>query len=242
MSKTGIDQDALIEMFAQAGARQGEALRKAVSDAMLQALQGRELTLRNMKSAVKAVTEAASMGAAQNKLPVADVEKLLEKAFAGMDAALLKAVEANRRALSQLVDQGVAAGAKPVQAAVDQLEKLEDMFFQAVAKAAEGAGGSAAAPWQHVLEKMQLQGTQVGAGAASVAQMIEQAQGAMKASRASSMKATQALLDSYSALVSGVLIGMSDALRAGTASAAGDEDGGSDDDDAAPAAKKRARR
>jgi hypothetical protein len=31
MIKAGIDQDALITMFAEAGAKQGEALRKAVT-------------------------------------------------------------------------------------------------------------------------------------------------------------------------------------------------------------------
>nr|HET7858947.1 DUF6781 family protein [Caldimonas sp.] len=43
--KAGIDQDALITMFAEASARQGEAVKKAVSEATLRALQGREMTL-----------------------------------------------------------------------------------------------------------------------------------------------------------------------------------------------------
>ena len=49
MIKSGIDQDALITMFSQAGAKQGEALRKAVADATLKALQGRELTLDGIR-------------------------------------------------------------------------------------------------------------------------------------------------------------------------------------------------
>ena len=61
MIKSGIDQDALITMFAAAGAKQGEALRKAVSEATLRALQGRELTLDNIKKVVKNVAEAASI-------------------------------------------------------------------------------------------------------------------------------------------------------------------------------------
>ncbi|MDO8251472.1 MAG: hypothetical protein Q7T78_17375, partial [Rhodoferax sp.] len=66
MIKSGIDQDALVTMFAQATAQQGEALRKAVSDATLKALQGRELTVENIRKVLKTVTEAASTGAAQN--------------------------------------------------------------------------------------------------------------------------------------------------------------------------------
>lgn len=216
MSKTGFDQDALIEMFAQASARQGEALRGAVQQAMLQALQGRELTLKNMRAAVKSVTAAASAGAARNPAPLPDVERMLEGALAGMDAALLQAVEANRRALQQLVSQGAELAAKPMKAAVDQVEQIEDMFFTAVTKAAKSAeDGALEGPWSHVLEQMRARGTQAGAQAAHLTEMLEQAQGALRAGRATGMKATQALLDSYAALASGVLIGMSQALQAG---------------------------
>jgi hypothetical protein len=41
----------------------------------------------------------------------------------------------------------------------------------------------------------------------------------MRDGRAISMKATQALMDSYTALVSGVLIGMSEGLQGGTKAA-----------------------
>jgi hypothetical protein len=231
MSRTGFDQDALITMFAQASAKQGEALRQAVSQALLQALQGRELTLKNMRQSIKAVTEAASTGAAQNPAPLPDVEKMLEKAFAGMDAALLQAVEANRKALQQLVGQGAELAGKPMQAALGQVEQMEDMFFAAVTKAASSADGAVQGPWSHVLEQMKVKGTQTGAQAASVTAMLEQAQGAMRAGRASGLKATQTLLDSYAALVSGVLIGMSEALQSG-AGASGE---------AKAAAKKTAR-
>ena len=60
MSKFGFDHDALIEQFAQASARQGDALRKAVQEATLKALQGRELTLKNIKTVVKQVSSAAA--------------------------------------------------------------------------------------------------------------------------------------------------------------------------------------
>ena len=62
MIKSGIDQDALITMFAEASAKQGEALRKAVSNATLQALQGRELTLESIRKVVKTIAGAASAG------------------------------------------------------------------------------------------------------------------------------------------------------------------------------------
>jgi hypothetical protein len=219
MIKSGIDHDALVKQFSEASAKQGEALRKAVADATLKALQGRELTLANIRSVLKTVTQAASAGAAQNPLPAMDVEELLAKAFDGMDAALLQAVEANRKALNQFVEQGVGVQEKQMKSALANLEKMEDVFFDTVTKAAQGAGQpNLQAPWDHVLGAMKQKGTATGAQASmTVEQLIGQAQTALRDGRAISMKATQALMESYSALVSGVLIGMSEGLQQGRA-------------------------
>jgi flagellar hook-basal body complex protein FliE len=214
MMKSGIDQDALVTMFSEATANQGEALRKAVSHATLKALQSRELTLANMRSVLKTVTEATSAGAAKSGLPMPDVEGLLTQAFAGMDAALLKTVEANRKALEQFVGQGVDVQEKQMKSALANLEKMEDMFFTTVGKAAQGAGAPLKGPWDQVLEAMKLKGTVTGAGASqTVEQMLGQAQTTLRDSRATSLKAAQAMIASYSTLVSGVLIGMSEALQ-----------------------------
>lgn len=228
MNKLGIDQDALIQQFADATARQGEALRKAVNEATLQALQGRELTLKNIKAVIKSVTEAASTGAAQNPMGAEAVEPLLAKAFDGMDGALRQAVEANRRALQQLVTQGVDLQETQLKKAVDDLEKMEDTFFATVAKASQGAAESLQSPWAQVLDTMKLKGTGTGADAtASIAQLTAQTQAALRDSRRLGMKAAKTLMDSYAALASGVLIGMSEALGQPAA---------------APAAKKSAAR
>ena len=221
MMKSGIDQEALVKQFSEASAKQGEALRKAVAEATLKALQGRELTLANIRKVLKTVTEAASAGAAQNPLPAVDVEGLLAKAFDGMDAALLQTVEANRKALSQFVDLGVGAGDKQMKSALANLEKMEDMFFDTVTKAAKGASQPMQGPWDHVLGAMKEKGTATGAQASmTVEGLLGQAQTALRDGRAISLKATQALMDSYTTLVSGVLIGMSEGLKQGGSTAA----------------------
>ena len=218
MIKSGIDQDALIDMFAEASAKQGEKLRKAVADATLKALQGRELTLDNVRKVIKTVTQAASAGAAKNPAPAVDVEAMLRKAFDGMDAALLKAVEANRTALQQLVDQGAGLRETQLKAALDGVEKMEDLFFSTVGKAVQGVATPLQGPWQQVLKSMKLEGTATGAGAAqTVEQLMSQTQDALRKGRATSLRATQALMDSYAAMVSGVLIGMSEGLSGATA-------------------------
>jgi len=214
MNKSGIDQDALIAKFAQATAKQGETLRKTVSEATLRALQGRELTLDNIRKVLKSVTQAASAGAAQNPASTVDVEAMLGKAFAGMDAALLQTVEAQRKALQQFIDQGLDLKDKQMKGALGHLEKMEDVFFSTVSKATEGAGSTLQAPWQQVLQSMKGKGTDTGAQAGvAVEQLLERARTALRDGRTTGLSATQAMMDSYAALVSGVLIGMSDGLQ-----------------------------
>jgi len=214
MFKSGIDQDALINMFAKSSAQQGEALRKAVSEATLRALQGRELTVANIRNVLGAVTQAASSGAAKNVLPAVDVEAMLEKAFAGMDAALLQAVQAQRVALQQFVSQGVELNNKRMKGALANLEKMEDVFFSAVGKAASGAGSAVKGPWDQVLEAMKVKGTDTGAQAkTSIEALMSQAQTALREGRSAQLRSAQAMMDSYAALVSGVLIGLSEGLQ-----------------------------
>lgn len=218
MAKPMFDADALISAFETATAQQGAQLKKAVSDATLASLQGRELTLKNIRAALKAVTDAASAGAAKNLTGGVDAEALLDQAVAGMDQALLKAVEANRVALGQLVSQGADLREKHLKKALDDLDKFEDTIFAAVRKAAAGVEGPMAGAWNQVLEKMQAGGTLSGAKASTtVEQLAAQMQDAMRTSRAASMRAAQAMAESYTAMVSGVLLGMSDALQSGAA-------------------------
>ncbi len=223
MIKSGIDQDAIIQMFSQATAKQGEGLRKAVTEATVKALQGRELTMENIRKVLKTVTQASSAGAALNPAGPADIEALLGKAFAGMDAALLQAVQANRKALEQFAGQGVDMQGKQMKTALANVERMEDMFFDAVGKAAKQASGPLQGPWEQVLSAMKLNGTSTGSQASeAIEQLLAQSRDAIRSSRASSMKTAQAMLDSYTALVSGVLIGMSEGLSQGSAAGSGE--------------------
>jgi hypothetical protein len=91
-------------------------------------------------------------------------------------------------------------------------------MFSALKKAA--AAGPAAEAWAPVLQKMQAGGTAAGAQAAAVAEQFEtmatQMQAQLRGARAASVKAAQALVEGYAAMASGVLLGMSEALQAGT--------------------------
>ena len=214
MTKPAFDADALISMFETASARGSTKLREGVEQATLAALQGRELTLKNIRGALESVTQAVSQGAAKNIAGI-DADTLLDKAVMGMDDALLKAVQANRAALQQFVDRGADLREKHLKKALDDLDKFEDTLMGAVKKAAADAG-PLTAPWQEMLEKMKAGGTLSGSSAASTAeQFAAQMQQSLRGSRAAGMRAAQALAESYAAMASGVLVGMMSALEQG---------------------------
>ncbi len=216
MAKPMFDPEALVQMFEGATAKQGAQLKAAVSQATLTALQGRELTLKNIRGTLKQVSEAASLGAAKNVAPGLDAEKLLDSAVAGMDDAMLKAVNANRLALQQLATQGADLHDKHLKKAMDDLDKFEDTMFATLKKTAAGAGAPLASAWAPVLERMQAGGTASGAQAtATVEQLAEQMQSSLRNTRAASMRAAQVMAESYTAMVSGVLLGMSEAMQGG---------------------------
>jgi hypothetical protein len=214
MPQPMFDQDALMAAFQNATARGGAQLREATAQATLQALQGRELSLKNIRAALKSVSEAASLGAMRNTRAGVDPEVLLEKAVAGMDDALMKAVDANRTALQQFLLLGSDMRDKHLKKALDDLDRFEDTMFSALRKTAQGPGAPLAGAWEQVLSKMQAGGTASGAQAAATAeQVLGQAQEALRAGRHASLKAAQALAEGYAAMVSGVLVGMSEALK-----------------------------
>jgi hypothetical protein len=225
MMKSGIDQQALIDQFASANAQQTAQLRSSVFNATLSALQGRELSLKNIRGVLGTVTQAASAGAAKNPLLGSlDAQTLLDNAVSGMDDALLKAVEANRMALQQFVDKGVNLRETQLKKALAEMEKFEDTLLGSVKKAAAAVGDPMAGPWAQVLEKFNLSGTQTGQKASGAAEQLTaqmaQMQTALRDSRAAGLRAAQTLAESYTALVSGVLLGLSDALRQSSAAKA----------------------
>ena len=198
MIKAGIDQDALGTFFSQNGARQGEVVRKAVFEATLKALQGRELSLENIRRVLKSAALASSTGAAGNHGSQEQVEALLAKAIAGEAKVPFFAISG-----SDFVEMFVGVGAS----------RFGEVFIAAVGKAAEVAAASLQVPWHHVLDHMKHHGTSSGLQATQVVeQLMEQSHTAMRSGRAASVRAAQSMMESYASLVSGVLLGMSEGM------------------------------
>jgi hypothetical protein len=214
MPAAAFDADVLIETFEKASAAQSARVQKAVTEATLAALRGRELTLANIRASLDAVTKAVTMGAAKNPLGDEGVQGLLDKAVAGMDAALVQAVQANQTALREFAERGVDLREKHLKKALDDLDKFDDLLIGVVKKAG-AASGPLAGPWQQVMDKLQAGGTLSGTSAAkTVEEFAEKMHSAMRSSRSAGVRAATALAESYAAMASGVLVGLSEAMGA----------------------------
>jgi hypothetical protein len=213
-----IDQDELLKQMASEAVRKGEEVRATVRDLTLKSLHGRQLTLAQIRDALRTVTEGVNMGAANSTL---DPEALLSDALAGMDDALLKAVEANRVALQKLTDDGHSFEDSRMKKALDELERYEDTLLRTVKQASAGATEKIRAQWAGVIKNTRLEGTDTGAQVTSTLEQYgAQFQTALRDSRTAGLKVAHAMTRNYATLASGVLIGLSEALKQQGAGAA----------------------
>src|SRR5919201_6905474 len=152
-----MNTDEVLKGLARESVKQGENLRSAVRELTLNALRSRELTVRQIKRVVKAVTEGVNLGAATSKL---DAETVVGEAFAGMDEAVLKAVQANHLALQQLAAQGQSLRESHMKRALEELERLEDQFVGAVKDATKKGNQKLREQWSAVLRQSETRGTE----------------------------------------------------------------------------------
>jgi hypothetical protein len=212
MTYPTIDVDQVLKSLASQSIKQGSNVRAAVRDLTLKALQQRELTLAQIAKVLRSITEGVNLGVAKREMKV---EKVLSDTVAGMDDALLKAVQASNVALHRLTGKGYDYEDSNLKQALEELEKLEDEFLQSIARATDSASERVRAPWNRVLEKTKLSGTATGTQVAStVRDYAKRAQVAMRAQRETSFKAAHLLTQNFATLASGILIGMSEGLGA----------------------------
>ncbi len=214
MLKLPIDQDEMLKQMASEAVKRGAEVRTTVRDLTLKSLQGRDVTLSQIKNALKSVTEGVNMGAAANAS--ANAEKLLSDALAGMDDALLKAVEANRSVLQQVTGGDVSFEESKMKKALDELERYEDTMFRTVKQASAGANERLRTQWASAMKNMKMEGTDTGERvAATLEQYGTQWQNALRDSRTAATKVAHAMQSSYATLVGSALSGMSEGLKQG---------------------------
>jgi len=208
-----MDTDEMLKGLARESVKQGENLRSAVRELTLNALRSRELTLGEIKRVIRTVTEGVNLGAASSKL---DAERVLGEALAGMDEAVLKAVQANHLALQQLAAQGQSLRESHVKKALDDLERLEDGFIASVKEAAKKGSKQIKDQWATVLQQKENAGTQTAAQIeATMEQFGNRMHEAVKQQRRTALKAAEVMAENFTTLANGILIGLTEGLQQG---------------------------
>jgi hypothetical protein len=212
MKSAALNSDEMLKTMAAEAVKQQSQIRSAVRDITLKALQARELGLAQISSVVRNVTAGVNAGLADK----GNVETALADAVAGMDDALLKVVEANQVALTKLTEGGASFEESSVKKALDELEKFEDRFRNGIKEGTQEAGERLRQQWASILEKIPHGGTDTGERVMqTLAAHAQQAQDAVTSSREAGLKVAHTLAQNYATLVSGVLMGLSEAMQHG---------------------------
>ncbi len=135
---------------------------------------------------------------------------MLGEAIAGMDEALLQTVEAHRRAIQNLVDQGVSLQERQLKRALSNLERLETSFFSTISRSvSQTCDFPLRGLWAAALNAAHSQGSLSGARAAVVVhELSQQPQTLIRIGQVNNALIGRAMLNAYGALASGILIGM----------------------------------
>ena len=212
MKTAALNSDEMLKTMVAEAVKQQTQIRSTVRDITLKALQARELGLAQISSVVRNVTAGVNAGLADK----GNVERALADAVAGMDDALLKVVEANQVALTKLTEGGASFEESSVKKALDELEKFEDRFRNGIKEGTQEAGERLRQQWASILEKIPHGGTDTGERVMqTLAAHAQQAQDAVTSSREAGLKVAHTLAQNYATLVSGVLMGLSEAIQHG---------------------------
>jgi hypothetical protein len=211
MKTAALNSDEMLKTMVAEAVKQQAQIRSAVRDIMLKALEARELGLSQINNVVRNVTEGVNAGLGDKS----NVERVLADAVAGMDDALLKVVEANQVALTKLTEGGASFEESSVKKALEELEKFEDRFRDGINQGAQEAGARFKQQWASVLDKIPNGGTDTGERVLqTITTHAQQAKDATQ-SREAGLKVAHTLAQNYATLVSGVLMGLSEAMKHG---------------------------
>jgi hypothetical protein len=212
MKTAALNSDEMLKTMAAEAVKQQTQIRSSVRDITLKALQARELGLAQINTVVRNVTAGVNAGLADK----GSVERALADAVAGMDDALLKVVEANQVALTKLTEDGARFEESSVKKALDDLENFEDRFRNGIKEGTQEAGEHLRQQWASILEKIPHGGTDTGERVVqTLAAHAQQAQDTLTSSREAGLKVAHTLAQNYATLVSGVLMGLSEAMQHG---------------------------
>jgi O6-methylguanine-DNA--protein-cysteine methyltransferase len=212
MNPSTINPDEMLKSMAAQAVKQHEQIRTTIRDLTLKTLQARDLSLEQINGVIRNITAGVNIGVGDKT----DTQQTLSDAFAGMDDALLKVVEANKLALQKLTDGGASFEESSVKKGLKELEAFEEKFLDGVKNAIQSSSDPIKQQWKSILDKIPRGGTETGAQVMeTLNERAREAQVAVRSSREAGLKAMHTITQNYATLVSGVLIGLSEAFEQG---------------------------
>ena len=210
MNPSTINPDEMLKSMAAQAVKQHEQIRTTIRDLTLKTLQARDLSLEQINGVIRNITAGVNIGVGDKT----DTQQTLSDAFAGMDDALLKVVEANKVALQKLTDGGASFEESSVKKGLKELEAFEEKFLDGVKNAIQSSSDPIKQQWKSILDKIPRGGTETGAQVMeTLNERAREAQVAVRSSREAGLKAMHTITQNYATLVSGVLIGLSEAFE-----------------------------
>jgi O6-methylguanine-DNA--protein-cysteine methyltransferase len=212
MNPSTINPDEMLKSMAAQAVKQHQQIRTTIRDLTLKTLQARDLSLEQINGVIRNITAGVNIGVGDKT----DTQQTLSDAFAGMDDALLKVVEANKLALQKLTDGGASFEESSVKKGLKELEAFEEKFLDGVKNAIQSSSDPIKQQWKSILDKIPRGGTETGAQVMeTLNERAREAQVAVRSSREAGLKAMHTITQNYATLVSGVLIGLSEAFEQG---------------------------
>jgi hypothetical protein len=196
---------------ASASVAQGDHIRDRVRDLMLQALRARKFDYAGIRDVVRSMTEGISVGADKSGK---EVRHALSEAFAGMDQAMSKVAQAGGLAMKELTERGRSFSENELKQGLENMRKMESDFLEVVRQVSKTTAGSVKSEWQDLLTHAQRTGTDTGRVVADTTREFStRMASAMTESALAGMEAARTFGERFAALASGILQGMSEALR-----------------------------
>ncbi len=208
------EQDTSQESIRQAASESvasGEGIRERVRELTLRALQERRLDLHGTREVMRAMTEGISLGAQKRG---SDMREALSEAFAGMDQAVSKAAQASSLALQEMSSRGREFTDTELRQGLERMRAMESSLVDSLRDISRSTGGAVKTEWEHLSSHVQNAGTDTGRLVSrTVRDFSARMTNAMGEGAVAGMEAARVFGERFAAMASGILAGMSEALR-----------------------------
>jgi len=204
--------DERIRAEASDSMRGGADLRERVREITLAALKERRFDSAAMRDVVRAVSEGIASGAERGT--TRELRTAFADALSGLDAALRISAEAGYSALKQMSATGRNFSDNEFKQALSSMRRIEEDFLGTVGQVAEKASAQVRPPLREALDQTRRAGTATGKQVAStMAEFTQRFSLASLDATVTGLEVAGEVGARFAALASGILTGVSEALR-----------------------------